>query len=156
ESSEFITREQRFLKRRLARNARVVRVRKDGFADLLFNAALGEDRLTFLRVFLERWVDLPIEVVQQRGDRPLLLVFAELARIRGEAGLDRERVLAQPFGLREFAEKIPCLFAAQHAAYDNASPDPARRAARNASRSRLVTRSVRRPSGVQVSSSIHP
>ena len=44
----------------------------------------------------------------------LLFVLAELAGVGRDAGLDGQRVLAQPLGLGEFAEKIPGLFAIEH------------------------------------------
>ena len=101
-----------------ARHAGVVGVREDGAPDLFVHAALGQDGLALLRMFLQRGMNLPIEIVQQRGDGPLALVLAELPGIRRHARLHRQRVLAKPVGLREFAENIPGLFAIDHAVYD--------------------------------------
>ena len=56
----------------------VVRVREDGVDHLLRIALLAQDRRAVLRVLVERGVDLVVEVVEQRGDAPELLVLAEL------------------------------------------------------------------------------
>ena len=45
--------------------------------DLLGVALLAQDRRAVLRVLVERGVDLVVEVVEQRGDPPELLVLAE-------------------------------------------------------------------------------
>ena len=67
------------MQRRVARHAGMVGVRENRAADLFVHAALRQNRLALLRMLFERGVDLPIEIVQQRGDGPLLLVLAELA-----------------------------------------------------------------------------
>src|ERR1700736_6221178 len=95
-------------------------MRENGSADLRINAARGQNRLAFCRVVRQVGMDFPVEIVQEGGLGPLVLVFAELARVRRHAGLHRQRVPAQTVGLRVFAEKIPSLFTG-HGNYDNRS-----------------------------------
>src|SRR5712692_4247544 len=54
-------------------------------------------------------MNLPIEIMQQRRDGPLLLVLAEFARIRPHARLHREHVFSQALRLHEFANNRPRL-----------------------------------------------
>src|ERR1035441_5595439 len=135
----------------------MIGVREDGAPHLFVHAALGQDGRAFDRVPVQSGMNLPIEIVQQCRDAPALFILAELAGVRRYARLDGLCVVAEPVGFREFAENIPGCFAIDHSAYDiPASPHAAWRAVRNRSRSRLETRTVWRPSGVQVSSTIRP
>ena len=84
-----------------------------GLDDLLRVALLAQDRRAVLRVLVERRMDLVVEVVEERGDAPQLLVAAELARVRGRRRLDRERVPEQRFALRVPRERLPGLFASR-------------------------------------------
>ena len=68
---------------------------------------LTEDRLSVLRVLVERGVDLVVEVVQERGRAPELLVLAELSRVRADGRLDRERVPQERLALRVRSEGLP-------------------------------------------------
>ena len=64
-------------------------------------------------MLVERRVDLVVEVVEERGDAPELLVPAELARVRGRRRLDGERVTEQRLALRVLRERLPGLFASR-------------------------------------------
>ena len=54
-------------------------------------------------------VNLPVEVVQQRGDGPLFFVLARSARIRHDACLYGQHVLPQTIQLYELAHDFPGL-----------------------------------------------
>ena len=62
-------------------------------------------------VVVEVGVALVVEVVDEAGDRPQLLVAAELARVGAHRRLDPEQVLAQRVGLDPLADQIPGLVA---------------------------------------------
>ena len=111
EAGELVAREERLLQRRVAGQREVLGMREHGLDDLLRVALLAEDRRAVLRVLVERRVDLVVEVVEERGDAPELLVPAELARVRGRRSLDRERVTEQRFALRVPRQRLPGLFA---------------------------------------------
>src|SRR6202040_3148078 len=49
---------------------------------------------------------------------PFRFVLAELPGISGHAGLHRQRMLAESFGLNEFANDIPSLFSIEHRNHD--------------------------------------
>jgi len=70
------TYEMAVLERGFALHIQVVGVGENGAADLLVDAALRQNRLAFLRMLFERGMDLPVEIVQQSGDGPLVFVFA--------------------------------------------------------------------------------
>jgi len=114
ETGQFVASVESLFERRHTRHTGMTGVRENSAADLLGHAALGEDRLTLLRMLVERRVNLPIEVVQQSRDGPFPDVFAEFGGVGGHAGLDRKRVLAETLGLGEFAEKVPGLVAGEH------------------------------------------
>src|SRR5450759_5614638 len=85
-------------------------MRQDGAADLLIDAAPGQNSLAEHGMVGRLRVDLPIEIVQQGGDAPFEFVLAQLLRVGNDAGFDGERVLAQSLGLGEFADDVPGLF----------------------------------------------
>ena len=93
-----------------ARHAAVVGVREDRAADLFVHSALGQHRLAQHRMVGGLRVNLPIEIVEQRGEAPLVFVLAKLAGVGGDAGLYRQSVLAESFGFGEFADDVPGLF----------------------------------------------
>ena len=80
---------------------------EDGLDDLLRIALLAEDRRAVLRVLVERRVDLVVEVVEQRGDAPELLVLAELARVEAGRSLDGEGMAKQRLALRVARQRLP-------------------------------------------------
>src|SRR5690242_7636098 len=82
-----------------------------GHDHLLRVALLAEDRRAVLGMLVERGVDLVVEVVQQRGDPPELLVLAEAGGVRRGRGLDRERVPQERLALRVPGEGLPGLLA---------------------------------------------
>src|SRR4051812_40753960 len=65
-------------------------------------------------MLVERRMNLPVEVVQQRRQRPQSLIRPELPRVRRDARLHGQRVLPQPLRLRVFAKNVPGLFAIEH------------------------------------------
>src|ERR1700691_4244192 len=56
-------------------------------------------------------MNLPIEIVQECRDGPLLLVFAELARISGHADFHRQHVFAQALRFHKLAHNVESLIA---------------------------------------------
>ncbi len=89
EPGELVAGEERLLERRVARHLQVLGVREDALDDDLRVALLAQDRRAVLRMLVERGVDLVVEVVQERGDAPQLLVLAEVARVPARRRLDR-------------------------------------------------------------------
>src|SRR5690606_6801153 len=81
-----------------------VRVAEDGVEHLVRVAELPEVRDAHERVPLLRVVSdgvaLVVEVVQQRGDGPGLLVAAQRAGVGDDGGLHGQHVLAQALALR--------------------------------------------------------
>src|ERR1017187_10297183 len=137
----------------------MIGMRENRPPDRFVHAALRQDRLALLGVPLERRMNLPIEIVQQGGDGPHVFVLSQLLRIRRHARLHRQRVLAESVGLGELTKDVPGLFSIEHEHYDTVpqwSPQLTFRAPRKASRSRLVTRTVLKPPGVQVSRTMSP
>jgi len=59
-------------------------------------------------------MNLPIEVMQQRGDLPLLDVSAESLRVSEHARFHGQRMLAQALRLGELTQNVPGLFAVNH------------------------------------------
>ena len=67
-------------------------VREHGLDQLLQVALVAEDRGAVLGVLVERGVDLVVEVVEERGGAPELLVLAAPPRVQADRSLDGERV----------------------------------------------------------------
>ena len=65
EAGQLVAGEDRLLQQRLARDAGVTGVGENRQDDHLGVALLAQDRGTDLRMLVERWVDLVVEVVQQ-------------------------------------------------------------------------------------------
>lgn len=59
-------------------------------------------------------VNLPIEIMQQRRHPPLLLVFSELLRVSGNAGLHLQRMPPKTLGFREFLQNFERGVAVNH------------------------------------------
>ena len=76
-------------------------------------ALVAQDRRPVLGVLVERRVHLVVEVVQERGDAPELLVLAEARGVRRRRRLDGERVAQERFALRVLRERLPGLFASR-------------------------------------------
>src|SRR5690242_10635010 len=55
-----------------------------------------------------------VEVVQQRGNRPLVFVLAKLSGISRHATFHCQRMFAQALGFRELVEDGEGLFAGEH------------------------------------------
>src|SRR5206468_10712232 len=64
-------------------------------------------------MLVERGVDLVVEVVEEGGDAPELLVAAEPRGVRGGRRLDGERVAKERLALRVARERVPGLFASR-------------------------------------------
>jgi hypothetical protein len=86
-------------------------VGEDRLDDLLGIALLAQDGRSVLRMLVERRMHLVVEVVQQGGDAPQLLVLAEPPGVEPGRRLDRERVAAQRLALRVAREGLPGLVA---------------------------------------------
>ena len=93
----------------LARHVAVFGVRNDGANHFFRIAALAQDRRSARGMFFRGAVRvigpaLVVEVVQQGGEAPEFFLGAGLSRVCAHAGLDRQRVFAQAFVLRVFAQ----------------------------------------------------
>ena len=76
--------------------------------DQLFGVALlAQDRGPILRMPVERRVDFVVEVVEERGCRPQLLVFAKRACIGRHGSFDRQRMPSQRLALRVGGQRCP-------------------------------------------------
>src|SRR5262249_8732838 len=111
EAGELVACRERLLQLRVAWQPEVVRVRQDALDHDLRVALLAQDLRAVLRVLVERRMHLVVEVVQERGDRPELLVLAEAPRVGADGGLDGERVAQERLALRVFRESLPGLLA---------------------------------------------
>ena len=85
----------------------------DGVDHLLRPVELGEQpqrgaRMAVLGV-VEIGVALVVEVVDEAGHGPELLVAAALARVGDHGRLDAQQMLAQRLGFDPFADQIPGL-----------------------------------------------
>src|ERR1039458_8997518 len=120
-SGQFVAGVEHFLECGDARHAAVVGVREDGAPRFFIDAAFGQNGLAEHGMVGRLRVDLPIEIVQQGGDAPLVFVLAQLLRVSDHAGLYRQRVFAQSCGPGEFADDIPSLFTSQHESHDSPS-----------------------------------
>ncbi len=57
---------------------------------------------------------LIVEVVEERGQAPGVFVGSILAGVSADTRFDGEHVLAEAFGLGEFADDLPGVFARGH------------------------------------------
>ena len=62
-------------------------------------------------MLVESGVDLVVEVVEERGRAPEVLVLAELPRVGADRGLDGEGVAQERLALRVLGEGRPGAFA---------------------------------------------
>jgi hypothetical protein len=111
ETRELVAGEQRLLELRVAGHLEVLRVGEDGLDQLLRIALLTQDGSAVLRVFVERGMDLVIEVVQESGGPPELLVPAEHLGVPADRRLYCEGVTAKRLALRVARERLPRLLA---------------------------------------------
>jgi hypothetical protein len=86
-------------------------MREDRLDDLLGVSLVAEDRCPVLRVLVERRMDLVVEVVEEGGHAPQLLVLAEPARIAANGRLDGQRVPQERLALGVARERVPGLLA---------------------------------------------
>jgi hypothetical protein len=107
EAGELVTREQGFLQHRVSFNRQMLGMREDGLDQLLGVALLAEDRRAILRMLVERGVHLVVEVVEECRGAPVLLVLAEMPRVPGHRGLDRQGMAAERLALRIARERLP-------------------------------------------------
>src|SRR6266849_3667910 len=90
------------------------------FADVFLRVAfLAKNLGTFGGVLLVRGVGfvgpaLVVEVMEQRGDSPELLIGGVLAGIGADASFHRQHVLAEALGLGVFAQKLPGVLSCGH------------------------------------------
>ena len=109
EAGELVTGEEGLLQRRVARDREVLGVRENALDHDLGVALLAQDRGTVLRVLVERRVHLVVEVVEERGHAPELLVLPVVARVPAYGRLDRERVTQERLALRVTSKRVPGL-----------------------------------------------
>src|SRR6266511_546559 len=86
-------------------------VGENAFDHLFGITLLPKNGRAVLRMLVERGVDLVVEVVQQRGHAPQLLVLAEMARIGADGRLDRKRMPKKRLALRVAGQGLPSALA---------------------------------------------
>ena len=109
EPGELVAGEQGLLQRRVARDRQVLGVGEDALDHHLRVALFAEDRRAVLRVLVQRGMQLVVEVVEQRGHAPELLVLAVVARVPAHGCLDRKRMTQERLALRVTSERVPGL-----------------------------------------------
>ncbi len=109
EAGQLVAREQHLLELRVARHREVLGMREDGLDQLLRVALLAQDRRAVLRMLVERGMDLVVEVVEEGGRAPELLVLAVEPCVGADGRLDGERVPQQRLALRVLRERLPRL-----------------------------------------------
>src|ERR1700726_3732407 len=57
---------------------------------------------------------LVVEIVKKRGDSPEFFIGSGFSRIGADARFHSQRMLAQAFALRVFAEQLPCIITIRH------------------------------------------
>src|SRR4029078_13037605 len=102
-------RPERLLEPRLARDARVFRVRQNRARHPLGIALRLEDLDAAEGMVLLIGIALVVEVVQQRDRPPVVLVLAELPRVAAHRRFDAEHVLPQALALLLLGDESPCL-----------------------------------------------
>ena len=116
EAGKFVASEKGVLERSLPGNIAIVSVRKNGADELFRVAAFAKNSGAFGGMFLVGGVGvvgefLVVKIVEQRSESPKVFVGARFFGVSANAGFDGEHVFAQGFGLREFADKLPGVFA---------------------------------------------
>ena len=107
EARQLVTGEERPLERRVPRDRQVLGVRKHRLDELLGIALIAQDGGAVLRMLVERGVDLVVEVVEEGGRPPELLVRAKAPGVSPHGSLYREGVPAQWLGLRIPGQRLP-------------------------------------------------
>jgi hypothetical protein len=111
EPGELVAGEERLLEGSVPRHGEVLCVGEDRFDQLLGIALVTQKRSTVLRVLVEGRVHLVVEVVEERGDAPELLVLVEAPGVPADGGLDGEGVAPERLALRVLREGFPGLLA---------------------------------------------
>jgi UDP-N-acetylglucosamine 1-carboxyvinyltransferase len=107
EAGQLVAGEERPFQLCVAGEAEVRAVRENTLDHLLGVSLLAQDRRAVLRVLVERGVDLVVEVVQQRGHPPELLVLFETLCVGAHRGLDCKRMAQQRLALGVAVEGLP-------------------------------------------------
>lgn len=120
EACELVASEEGVFESGLPRNVAVVGVRQDGADHFLGIAKLAEDSGTFGGVLAVGRVvavgpALVVEVMEERGESPTLLILALLAGVGTDAGFDSKHMLAEGLGLSVLAEQFPGIVTCRHA-----------------------------------------
>jgi hypothetical protein len=109
ETRQLVAGEQHLLEQCVAWQREVLGMREDGFDELLRVSLFAKNRCAVLRMLVQRRMDLVVEVVQQRGRSPELLVLVIEPRVEPHGRLDRERMPQQRLALRVLGERLPGL-----------------------------------------------
>ena len=113
EAGQLVAREEHLLELRVPRHREVLGVGEDRVDQLVRIPLLAQDRRAVLRMLVERRVDLVVEVVEQGGRAPELLVLAVEACVGPDRGLDRERVPEERLARRVARQRLPRLLTAR-------------------------------------------
>ena len=116
---EFVAGEEGVFEGSLARSVAIAGVGENGADDFFGVAAFAEDFGAFGGMFaVGRVVGIGpafvIEIVKEGGEAPGFLVGAVFAGVGADTGFDGEHVFAEGFGLGEFADDVPSVFAGGH------------------------------------------
>src|SRR5262249_8130902 len=96
--------------RRITGHLEMLRVGERRVDQLVGIPLLAENRRTVLRMPVERGVDLIVEVVEQGGAAPELLVLAVEPCVVANGGLHRQRMSYERLAGRIASQRVPSLF----------------------------------------------
>jgi hypothetical protein len=94
-----------FAPQRIARHVQMVGMAENILHNIFGHAAFTQHGRAVLWVLFQRWVDLPIEIVQQPHQSPGFHIFAELFGIEAHGHLHRKHVAHQSFVLHIFTHQ---------------------------------------------------
>jgi hypothetical protein len=111
EPRELVAGEQRLLQLGVSVDRQMLGVREDGVDELLRIALFPQDRRTVLGMLVERRMDLVVEIVEEGGCPPEVLVLTEFPGVPAYRGLDRQCMTPQRLALRKARKRVPCALA---------------------------------------------
>jgi hypothetical protein len=73
--------------------------------DVFGNAAFTQDRRALAGMSVQRWMDLPVEVMDQSQQAPGFRILAELLGVKTHGSFHRKHMADQAFVFYEFLHK---------------------------------------------------
>ena len=107
EPGELVARKQCPHQGRVTGDREMLGVRQNGLDHHLGIALLAQDRGAVLRMLVESWVDLVVEVVEQRRATPQVFVLTEVAGVPAGRCLDSQRMTEQGLARRVSGQGRP-------------------------------------------------